>query len=163
MTLEEILSRVSADYGTDEFVPDAEGVYRVQCDQIELSIAPRESGLSVLFSAPVIEVPERLSAKISLVILQVNHLFRGGEGASFSIDPETKRFCLQQEVALTENADAFAARMSCFLSFVERWYILLGAYLEQLQSGEGLAESGSTDAGVEGPEIPVVPSEWISA
>lgn len=154
--LQELLNTISEEYGTERFIPDDNGAYSLMCDGIELSIVPAGENQALLYSDLATE-PEAEPGELARVVLQVNYLFKGGEGATFAIDPERRHYVLQQLVQLTD-ADDLSACLEHFLSLTERWSVLIAQYEPgKTQESEASAENKQTpDDGL------AVPTTWLA-
>ena len=96
-----------------------------------------DGGDAVLIYAPIAPQPESGAGTLAQVLLQVNHLFKGGEGASFSLDPETHRYCLQRVLDLSSaDADGFAQALSSFIGLAEHWQTMISQYAPDEQTAE---------------------------
>ena len=136
-SLDDLFKTIAENYGIEEPQADSDGAYSLICDSVELTLVPADGGDAVLIYAPIAPQPESGAGTIAQVLLQVNHLFKGGEGASFSLDPETHRYCLQRVLDLSSaDADGFAQALSSFIGLAEHWQTMISQYAPDEQTAE---------------------------
>lgn len=128
-SLDDLFKTIAESYGIEKPQADESGAYSLLCDSVELTLIPAGEADAVLMFAPVARQPETGAGTLAQVLLQVNHLFKGGEGASFSLDPETHQYCLQRILDLSSaDTDSFAEALSSFIALAEHWQSVISQY-----------------------------------
>lgn len=103
MTYEELIEETGDEIGLDGFTPDDDGVCILASDIGEIVIMDCKEAASefVLLNSAVCDVPPDANAAL-LEALKANSGFRDTNGATLSVDPETRRFELSQYAALED-------------------------------------------------------------
>lgn len=144
--LNDLLKEISEEYGTESFIPSEDGSYSLMCDAVALRIVPT-SDTEVLLYSDLCAEPEVGAGELARIVLQVNYLFKGGEGATFALDTERHHYVLQQLLTLTDSS-ALAGALEHFISTAERWTILIAQYdpkAKETAAGQGGASGSSTE------------------
>ena len=145
MTYEELIDETGSLIGIEGFAPDDDGVCILASDIGEIVIMRcNEPAECVLLNAPVTEVPAEADAAL-LAALEANRGFKGTNGATLSVDPETNRFELSQ-YAFLEHLDP-----DSFVAMIERFATALVGIRDKIekaqsQSGEGGGEENLEEA-----------------
>ena len=141
MTYEELIDETGSLIGIEGFAPDDDGVCILASDIGEIVIMRcNEPAECVLLNAPVTEVPAEADAAL-LAALEANRGFKGTNGATLSVDPETNRFELSQYALLEElDPDSFVGLIERFATTL----VGLRGKLESAAAGEGEAGLGET-------------------
>ena len=135
MTYEELIEEAGAIIGIEGFTPDADGVCSLVSDIGEIVIMDCKSQKEmVLLNAAVTDVPPNAGAAL-LAALESNKGFKDTNGATLSVDPETRRFELSRYAFLEYlNPDTF-------IEMIEQFATTLVSVREKLESaGDKLAE-----------------------
>ena len=135
MTYEELIEEAGAAIGIEGFTPDADGVCSFVSDLGEIVIMDCKGQKEmVLLNAVVSDVPQNAGAAL-LAALESNKGFKDTNGATLSVDPETRRFELSR-YAFLEDLDP-----DKFIGMVEKFATTLVSVREKLEgAGEKLAE-----------------------
>lgn len=156
MTLDELALALSEESFSEALLPDSEGRYAFSCDDIELVLAPGTSGSTALIAATLADIEEAWKPGIAQVLLEMNYLFKGGNGAVFSVNPETKAFTLQKTLLLENSREALLDVIARFLMQVERWEAFLRYPQEEAVDPKAIpAEAAETHA-------EAINTNWIS-
>lgn len=115
MTYEDLVVETGAEIGIEGFAPDEDGVCVLASDIGEIVImnckVPQEM---VLLRAAVTDVPPDAGPAL-LEALKANRGFRGTNGSTLSVDPETKRFEMVQYAMLDDlDPDKLIAKIEDF-------------------------------------------------
>ena len=142
MIYEELIEEAGAAIGIEGFTPDADGVCTLVSDIGEIVIMDCKGQKEmVLINAAVTDVPENAGAAL-LAALESNKGFKDTNGATLSVDPETRRFELSR-YAFLEDLDP-----DKFIGIVEKFATTLVAVREKLEgAGEKLADGEMPELG----------------
>lgn len=136
MTFDELIRETGAKIGIEGFAPDEDGVCTLVSDIGEIVLmdckGPREV---VLLNASVTDVPPDAGAAL-MEALKANSGFWNTNGATLSVDPETKRF------ELTQYAELRALNAELMVMLIEGFATTLVNIREKL---EGAFASGDLE------------------
>ena len=145
MTFEELIDETGALVGIEGFAPDDDAVCVLASEIGEIAIMQCKDPVEmVLLNAPVTEVPAAADAAL-LAALEANRSFRGTNGATLSVDPETNRFELSQYALLEDlDPDSLVAMIESFATTLVDLRDKLDAAQPQAGEDGGAAELEET-------------------
>ncbi len=137
--LDSLLAKVAEINGHSPWQPDGTGAYMLAIDDVAVNFIPLEETGEVLLYAVLAQADKEKLAKVAPLLLQMNHLFEGGEGASFAWDAEKQNCCLQRIVSVRQtDPSEWMETVERFVNAAERWIVLLNA-----DSAEELEKPGT--------------------
>lgn len=152
-TLSELMTAFSRHYDFEEFIPDENGVYSLECDGLAVMIREDVENDRVKFYSTIAPAPKEGNGKLAQILLQLNHHFAGGEGAQFSRDPKTGDYLLEEQDTLSSfTEESFRKVFGQFIRVAQKWNLLIAEFNPN--------NSKSVPGNIEHP--PTIPLDWLA-
>lgn len=131
MTFTELMTAFGNDAELEDFLPDADGDYRVCIDGTDITFM-EHAGAGRLFIWAFVneDKPMDFNAEVCHLLLEAMFMGSGTSGATFSLEPERHLLCLHCTEQL-ENLtyEKFKATLEKFVSVLEQWRRILEDYV----------------------------------
>ena len=122
MDIQELMAALAAEAGLSGIDPDADGVYDISLDGIDISVGAAPGADALLVCAIVGELPSDGRERLYETLLRA--MYRGCEtaGAAFALDRETDAILLQKRLPLsTLDHGRLADELEAFAGVVAKW------------------------------------------
>ena len=152
MTFNELLNDLGERLGGQiDLTPDESNTVNLNIDAMSVAILGLEEIDGVVLTGVVGEPPPADKMEnLYRAILMANHNFAGTNGATFSINPETKEvsICRMLPLSMTDG-EKFFAEMEKFINTMELWKKIISDFrgAEINAQGEEVAEANEPTAG----------------
>lgn len=136
-----------------KLVLDEAGACTLAVDGMSVVIQDVSEADSVGFWGRIGAPPPEGLERLSVLMLEANHLFQATAGATISRDPESKDFFLCRVLDLRcLDAEAFISALERFVNTLESWQRLVADYRPGGESGgtdDGAADGNPGGAGMD--------------
>ena len=131
MDVEELMGGLAEIVGCGAIVPDENGVYRLDIDDMLVSFAEQKATGELLTMAEVGVPPPEGRERLYRALLEAAFLGEGTGGAAFSVDPESESVCLHRADRLADmDLERFRSGIERFVNVLESWRNLLADFSE---------------------------------
>ena len=122
MELKELMEGLAAACGIDGMAANEDGIYRLMIDDMEVSFMSVEESGQLVVWAEVCEMPPEGRERLCRVLMESMFMGRATGGATFSIEPESGKVCLQRiEFLSALDVEAFNGLLEKFVNVLEEW------------------------------------------
>lgn len=137
MEYNELLKAFGAKIGLPELSAEEDGVCRLSIDGMIVDIKVTDDARNLMLFGEIASVPEERGDELLRQVLRGNFLFSATDGATLSLDGDSRKLCLQQHEALSLlDGESLYALIASFVNTIENWKAIVDGFAEAIQNGD---------------------------